>query len=119
MIRTQALISVVACALGGLVLVVIACAGSDSPSPSPTPSPSGSGGRYFPDGAPWYQDVSTAALDRESAAVIAYLDRVGFGLGRLQIDYSLEVVEAPADTPLQPFETTDDFFTPGRDPHPR
>jgi serine/threonine-protein kinase len=118
MIRTQALISVVACALGGLVLVVIACAGSDSPSPSPTPSPSGSGGRYFPDGAPWYQDVSTAALDRESAAVIAYLDRVGFGLGRLQIDYSLEVVEAPANTPLQPFETTEDFFTPDCDHQP-
>src|SRR5262245_42675314 len=34
-------------------------------------------GAYFPSGAPWYQDVSSAAVDPNSAAIIAYLN--GFG----------------------------------------
>jgi serine/threonine-protein kinase len=83
-------------------------------NPTPTPPP-GAGGAYFPAGAIWYTDVSRAPLDRESRSVIAYLDRVGWGLGRMQIDFSIEVVEAPPNTALRSFTTTDDFFEPDCD----
>jgi len=69
------------------------------------------GGRYFPDGAVWYQDISAAPLDAESDAVISWLaDNGGFGLGRLQIDFSIEVLEADADTPRREFEPTEDWY---------
>jgi len=118
MIRRQAFLRAAACSLGALVLVALACAGSGPEAASPTPTPGSPSARFFPDGAPWYQDISTAPLDRDSAAVIAFLDRVGFGFGRLQIDFSLEVVEAPPNTPLQTFDPTDDFFRPDCDLEP-
>jgi hypothetical protein len=88
------------------------------PSPSPTPGAGETAGAYFPASAVWYQDVSAASLDAESAAVVAYLDSVGWGLGRLQIDSSIEVVTAPAGTPLRSFTPTDDFFSPDCDDTP-
>jgi serine/threonine-protein kinase len=100
---------------------VLACAGSTAPSPEPSSSPSPGAtpaAAYFPPDAVWYRDVSTAALDPESAAVVAYLDRVGWGLGRMQIDFSIEVVEAAADTPLRAFTPTADFFSPDCDLEP-
>jgi hypothetical protein len=103
------------------VLGALACANGGpeaAPSPSPTPSGGSAGDRYFPAEAPWYQDITSAPLDRESAAVIAFLDRVGWGYGRMQIDFSLEVVEAPAGTPPRPFQPTGDFFTPDCDREP-
>jgi hypothetical protein len=105
--------------LTALVLGVLACA-SGGPEPSPSLSPPGTspGDRFFPASAPWYQDVTSAPLDRESAAVIAYLDRVGWGLGRMQIDFAIEVVEAPAGTPLQAFRPTEDHFRPDCDLDP-
>jgi hypothetical protein len=118
MTRSQALVRVAASVVGALVLVVLACAGSGPEAASPTPTPGSPAARFFPAGAPWYQDVTDAALDRESAAVIAFLDRVGFGLGRLQIDFSLEVVEAPAGTALQSFQPTEDHFRPDCDLDP-
>jgi len=72
-------------------------------------------GRYFPDDAPWYRDVSAAPVDSESAAVIAWLDGVGFGLGRLQIDFSIEVLDADDATPVRTFTTTGDFYDPDCD----
>jgi serine/threonine-protein kinase len=62
--------------------------------------------------------VSTAALDRQSAAVIGYLDRVGWGLGRMQVDFSIEVLTADAATPLRPFVPTQDHFSPDCDVDP-
>jgi len=81
--------------------------GTDDPgNPAPT-----AGQRYFPDGAIWYQDISEAALDAESDEVIAWLDENGgFGLGRMQIDFSIEVLQADADTPHRQFERTDDWY---------
>ena len=74
------------------------------------------GGRFFPDGAVWYQDISATALDAESDAVIRWLaDNGGFGLGRLQIDFSIEVLEAQAGTPLRDFQPTEDWFDPDCD----
>lgn len=84
----------------------------DAPPPPPPPPPTG---RYFPASAPWYQDVSAAPVDRESATVIPWLDAQGWGLGRFQIDFSIEVLEADASTPLRAFTRTGDFYTPDCD----
>lgn len=105
------------------LLAALACASSssDPSSPgftSPTPTPAGATSAYFPPEAVWYRDVSTAALDPESAAVVAYLDRVGWGLGRMQIDFSIEVLAADAATPLRAFTPTQDFFSPDCDLEP-
>lgn len=73
-------------------------------------------GPYFPADSPWYQDVSTAPVDPESAAVIGWLDSVGgWGGGAMQIDFSIEVLEADAGTPFRSFTTTGDFFSPDCD----
>jgi serine/threonine-protein kinase len=104
------------------VLSIMACAAGDggAPGAAPTSAPGGAsaGTAYFPPAAIWYQDVSTAALDRQSAAVIGYLDRVGWGLGRMQVDFSIEVLTADAATPLRPFVPTQDHFSPDCDVDP-
>lgn len=109
----------------GLGLLSIACAGSEAASgpgavstPAPSQSRSATGERHFPADAVWYQDVSRAPLDGESSRVIAYLDREGFGLGRLQIDFSIEVLEATADTPRRSFTPTEDHYSPDCDLDP-
>jgi hypothetical protein len=102
--------------LRALALFTVAC-GTASTPPSVDP-PAAASGAYFPAGAVWYQDISRAALDAESRDVIAYLDRVGFGLGRLQIDFSIEVLEADAATPRRTFTPTGDHFTPDCDIEP-
>ena len=98
------------------LLAALACGsttGDGDPSRS-GPGPAGprptSG--FFPPDAVWYRDVSTAALDPQSAAVIAYLDRAGWGLGRMQIDFSITVLEADTTTPLRAFTPTEDHFRP-------
>src|SRR5262249_36916052 len=108
----------------GLLLVgaTAVCGGSSGGSPSPSGAPStapssGSTG-FFPPAAVWSSDVSEAPRDRESGAVIAFLDRVGWGLGRMQIDFSIEVLEAAADTPLLAFQPTEDHFLPDCDLDP-
>ena len=107
-----------AAALG--LVSVLACAGGGGEAGSSGNPPESSVGstRYFPDAAVWYRDVSTAALDPQSAAVIAYLDRAGWGLGRMQIDFSIEVLTADASAPLRPFTPTDDHFSPDCDLDP-
>src|SRR5262245_50166606 len=93
--------------LGGLMLSAMA-AGAQVPA--------GGHGPYFPADAPWYQDVSTAPVDAESATVINWLNGVGgWGGGRMQIDFSIEVLEADASTPFHSFVDTDDFFDPDCD----
>src|SRR5262245_55224307 len=106
------------------LLCSAACAGGGGETglatpPSTTPaSGAPSAAAYFPPGSPWYSDVSAAPRDRDSAAVIAYLERVGWGLGRMQIDFSIEVLEAPADAPLMAFQPTEDHFLPDCDLDP-
>lgn len=89
--------------------------GGSGTGPSPVPTPAG---QWFPPGAAWTQDVSNAPLDPESGAVIAYLDRVGWGLGRMQVDFSIEVLEAPAGTARRSFTPTEDHFLPDCDLDP-
>ena len=71
---------------------------------------------FFPPGTEWDRDVSTAAVDGESAAVIAWLAaNGGWGTGRMQIDFSIEVLFADAAAPMRTFTTTDEFYSPDCD----
>jgi hypothetical protein len=88
---------------------------TDTEAPSDTQTGTLTPGRYFPDAASWYQDISDAAVDPDSEALIGALQAAGWGLGRFQIDWSLEVLEADGDTPRRAFEPTDDFYTPDCD----
>jgi hypothetical protein len=82
-------------------------------------APGAPGQGRFPASAPWYRDVSGAALDRESAAIIAGLQaRGGWGTGAVQIDFSIEVLQAPVGLAGRAFEPTDDFFEPDCDQLP-
>lgn len=74
------------------------------------------GGYYFPRASVWYQDISFAPVDAESTAVISWLSSAGgFGGGRMQIDFSINVLHADATTPVRTFMPTDDFYTPDCD----
>lgn len=103
-----------------LLLGCSACAGGPDGPTNPGSPPPAIAGPYFPPGAVWTQDVSQAALDPESRAVIAFLERTGWGLGRMQIDFSIEVLNAPAGTATRAFTPTGDHFEPDcdRDPVP-
>ncbi|MBI4821089.1 MAG: hypothetical protein HY791_32820 [Deltaproteobacteria bacterium] len=71
--------------------------------------------RYFPPSAWMYQDISSAALSTDSDVVTQWLsDNGGFGLGRIQIDFSIEVLTADG-SPRQTFEPTGDFYDPDCD----
>jgi hypothetical protein len=78
--------------------------------------PAAGHGPYFPADSPWYQDVSAAPVDPESAAVISWLNGAGgWGGGAMQIDFSIEVLEADASAPFRAFTSTGDFYNPDCD----
>lgn len=103
-------------ALAGLVLAASA-AGAQPPAGH---------GPYFPADSPWYQDVSNAPVDPESTAVISWLASMNIWTGnpvllppaRMQVDFSIEVLEANAGAPFRTFIPTDDFFDPDCDEAP-
>ncbi len=77
------------------------------------------GDRLFPDGAWFYQDVSSAAVHARSAQTTQWLeDQGGFGTGSFRIDFSIVVLEAAADTENRSFEPTGDFYDPDCDEVP-
>jgi hypothetical protein len=108
--------------VAAVLAVTAACGGREGtsalPSPGPAATPAAGAGAFFPPSAVWSADISRAPLDRDSAAVIAYLDQLGWGTGRMQIDFSIEVLEAGADTPLLAFQPTEDHFLPDCDLDP-
>jgi serine/threonine-protein kinase len=56
----------------------------------------------FPAGAVWNQDISLAPLNPNSASQISTLNSLGgFGYGRMQIDFGMQIVNAPAGAPLR------------------
>jgi serine/threonine-protein kinase len=60
---------------------------------------------YFPAGSVWTQDVSHAPVDPQSSTIIAWLAEAGgWGLGRMQADFSIRVVQANASSPHVPFK---------------
>ena len=67
---------------------------------------------YFPPGAVWTQDASNAHVDPQSSAIIAWLaDAGGWGRGRMQIDFSIRVLQANATTPSVSFRKGDNFYS--------
>lgn len=106
-------------ALALSVLTVLPCAcgegaiGDDDDDDDVTPP-----GNFFPAGSPWTRDVSDAPVDPDSDEIIGWLDDQGWGLGRMQIDFSLDLLGADADTPRMTFETTGDFYDPDCDDVP-
>jgi len=77
----------------------------------PAPKP------YFPAGSPWTQDVSNAPLDPRSYNIVTWLDYVG-GWGRsgkMQVDFTIRVLQADANTPMVPFHKGPTFYLPDSD----
>ncbi len=80
--------------------------GVDAPGSDAGPSD----GRFFPEGAWMYQSIEDAPVRADSDATTTWLvDQGGWGLGRMQIDFSIEVLEADAE-PRRAFMRTDDWF---------
>ncbi len=85
-------------------------------------SPPADGGvltSYFPPGAPWTTDISQAPLASNSSTVITWLQNAGgWGLGRMQIDFSIDVLHAGPSVQTQTFTPTSNFYTPDCDLEP-
>jgi hypothetical protein len=64
----------------------------------------------FGPGLPWNESIENAPKDAQSDTIIPALQKAGWGAGRLQIDFSIDVLCAPASAPLRAFEKTDNFF---------
>jgi serine/threonine-protein kinase len=64
----------------------------------------------------WYEDISSAAIDSQSADVIDWLaSNGGWGTGEMRIDFSIEVLSAGADATFRSFIPTDDHYLPDCD----
>jgi hypothetical protein len=112
-----------------LAALLVGCGGSSTGSPTDAPgSPDASthdamavggpvvpGSGLFPASAPWYQDVTAARLDAQSATVIRGLAAKGWGAGSMRIDFSIEVLGAAAGVSPRPFTRTGDFYDPDCD----
>lgn len=67
---------------------------------------------FFPAGSVWTQDISHAPVDPNSSQIIAWLkDAGGWGMGRMQVDFSLRVLQTNANTPYVPFQKGPSFYT--------
>lgn len=65
---------------------------------------------------PWYQPVDTLPLDPQSGAIIAAWEAAGgFGWGRLQMDFSIQGMTAPANTRAWEFSPSANFYSPDCD----
>ena len=74
----------------------------------------------FPPQAVWHQDISNAATHADSATMISGLAGLGgFGYGRMQIDFSMHIVHAPANAPTRTivgFPSNDEYYAPDCEP---
>jgi hypothetical protein len=70
----------------------------------------------FPPQAVWYQNISQAPLHPDSATMTSTLNGLGgFGFGRMQIDFSLNIVRAAPGAPTRSivaFPSTSEYFSP-------
>lgn len=85
---------------------------------TPTGACGNADGQLLLPSMPWNTDVSAAPVAADSQAVIDYLQANVASDARFQIDFSIPILEATADTPRQSFEPTEDFFDPDCDPAP-
>lgn len=76
----------------------------------------------FPSSAPFYQDVSKAPLDAQSATLIAALDAIGWGdepkRTELGIDFSFNINVAAAGVTPRAFSKSAGFYSPDCDTAP-
>lgn len=103
-------------------MVCLAACGGSTGSNGGTPGDGGGGGpgtapgRYFPNGSPFYQDISDAPVREQSEDMMAWLDSVGgWGTGTMRIDFTIEVVAADADAPVRSFTPSNNHWTPDCD----
>jgi hypothetical protein len=68
----------------------------------------------LPPDSSWNKDISTAPADAQSGSVIAFLKNLGWGGGRMQIDFSIQVL-CTDDSPMRAFQKTGDFYSPDCD----
>lgn len=91
---------VVASGLIGIVSVV-AIAGHHGQSLKQRPS---APLQYFPPGSIWTQDITNAPVDPRSDEIIDWLaSNGGWGRGKMQIDFTIRVLEATGQTSYAPF----------------
>lgn len=80
------------------------------------------GAQSFPASAPFYQDISQATLDGESAKLIAALDAIGWGddgnRTELGIDFSFNINVADAGLARRAFTKAAGFYSPDCDTSP-
>lgn len=111
--------------ISSLVFFISACDESgkavsiENTTPNSTTGGSSSttGYRYFPDSATWYTDISSAALDSESSAIIQWLNTSGgWGNGnKFQVDFSFVVLQADANTRFVTFSKKAGYYAPDCD----
>ncbi len=66
---------------------------------------------FFPAGSPWTQDISHAPVDPQSSEIISWLAGAGgWGMGRMQVDWSMRVMQADASTPFVAFQKAPNFM---------
>ncbi|HMB55621.1 MAG TPA: hypothetical protein VKM35_00250 [Arenimonas sp.] len=98
-------------AILALVAGLAACA-SAAVSAAPPPR--------FPAAAVWNQDITLAALRSDSATIISTLSGLGgFGNGRMQIDFAMRIVQAPAGAPTRTIiglPPPDGYYSPDCEP---
>lgn len=73
----------------------------------------------FPPSSIWNHDITTATLHPQSATMISTLSGLGgFGNGRLQIDFAMNVVRAAAGSPTRSIVDYpyDDYYSPDCEP---
>lgn len=78
----------------------------------------GSTSDAFPPTSIFYQDISTAAQDANSAAVIGHLAAAGWGSGEMQIDFSITVLHAAGSVQPRAFTPANGYYTPDCDMTP-
>jgi serine/threonine-protein kinase len=73
-------------------------------------------GPYFSQPMFFNRDVSGVAKAANSDSIISTLSSSGgWGTGRMQIDFAIDVLTANASTPKRTFSTTEDFYSPDCD----
>ncbi len=74
----------------------------------------------FPAQAVWHQNISQAPLHPQSASMITSLANLGgFGFGRMQIDFAMRIVRAPAGSPTRTiigFPAANQYYAPDCEP---
>src|SRR5688572_26410273 len=100
--------------ISGVCLGALSCGVKRYDGPVPPVPP-----RMLPDDSIWYQDISAAPVDAESAQVIAGLvRRGGWGHDRMLVDFNIEVLTADDTAPMVPFTPARGFYEPDCDMMP-